>query len=96
MNKCFLLNTEKNLTHIRLVVFEKNAKNAHFNSKIKVHFRKMQKTHTLILTLILQLSVRFLRFSRKRQDGFVPNFFQDLGENTCLLQPALKSNVLGL
>jgi len=28
MNKCFLLNPEKNLVQIRLVVFEKNAKNA--------------------------------------------------------------------
>jgi len=26
MNKCFLLNPEKNLAQIRLVVFEKNAK----------------------------------------------------------------------
>jgi len=26
MNKCFLLNPEKNLAHIRLVLFEKNAK----------------------------------------------------------------------
>jgi len=37
-----------------------------------------------------------LRFSLKRQDGSAPNFFQDLRENTCLLQPALKSNALGL
>jgi len=29
MNKCFLLNPEKNLVQIHLVVFEKNAKNAH-------------------------------------------------------------------
>jgi len=28
MNKCFLLNPEKNLAQICLVVFEKNAKNA--------------------------------------------------------------------
>jgi len=32
--------------------------------------------------------VRFLRFSRKRQDGSAPFFFQDLGENlfitTCI------------
>jgi len=28
MNKCFLLNPEKKLAHIRLVVLEKNAKNA--------------------------------------------------------------------
>jgi len=34
-----------------------------------------------------------LRFSRKRQDGSAPNFFQDL---TCLLQPALNSNAPGL
>jgi len=39
----------------------------------------------------------FLRFSRKRQDGSAPNFFfQDLGENTCSSQPALKSNAPGL
>jgi len=28
MHKCFLLNPEKNLAQIRLVVFEKNAKTA--------------------------------------------------------------------
>jgi len=38
----------------------------------------------------------FLRFSRKRQDGSVPNFFQGLRENACSLQPALKSNALDL
>jgi len=37
-----------------------------------------------------------VRLSRKRQDEFAPNFFQGLGENTCSLQPALKSNALGL
>jgi len=31
MNKCFLLNPEKNLAQIRLVVFEKNVKNTQFN-----------------------------------------------------------------
>jgi len=36
--------------------------------------------------------MRFLRFSRKRQDGSAQKFFQDLVENTCSLQPALKSN----
>jgi len=41
--------------------------------------------------------MRFLRFSRKRQDESVPIFFfQGLGENTCSLQPALKRNVPGL
>jgi len=35
-----------------------------------------------------------LRFSRKRQDGYAPIFFQGL-ENTCLLQPELKSNAPG-
>jgi len=35
-------------------------------------------------------------FSRKRQDGSVPNFFQDLGKNTYSLQPVLKSNAPGL
>jgi len=33
MNKCFLLNPKNNFAHIRLVVFEKNAKNAQFNSE---------------------------------------------------------------
>jgi len=33
-----------------------------------------------------------VRFSRKRQEGSVPIFFQGLGENTSSLQPALKSN----
>jgi len=33
MNKCFHLNPEKNLAQIRLAVFEKNTKNAHFNSE---------------------------------------------------------------
>jgi len=33
MNKCFLLNPKKNLAQIRLAVFEKDAKNTHFNSK---------------------------------------------------------------
>jgi len=37
-----------------------------------------------------------LRFSRKQQDESAPNLFQGLGENTCLLQPALKSNAPGL
>jgi len=37
-----------------------------------------------------------VRFSRKRQDGSAPNFFQGVGENTCLLQTALKSNAPGL
>jgi len=32
-----------------------------------------------------------VRFSRKRHDESAPNFFQDLGERTCSLQPALKN-----
>jgi len=40
--------------------------------------------------------VRFFRFSRKRQDKSAPNIFQGLGENTCSLQSALKSNAPGL
>jgi len=32
-----------------------------------------------------------VRFSRKRKDGSAPIFFQDLGENTCSLQPVFKS-----
>jgi len=39
---------------------------------------------------------RFLCFSRKRQDEYAPNFFQGLGENTCRLQPAVKSTAPGL
>jgi len=39
---------------------------------------------------------RFLRFFRKRQDGFAPTFFQGLGENTCLLQLALNNTAPGL
>jgi len=41
--------------------------------------------------------VRFLRFSRKQQDGYAPNFFQGLEENTCFynlhwkaMHPAFK------
>jgi len=34
MNKCFLLNPENNLAQIRLVVFEKNANNAHFKGEL--------------------------------------------------------------
>jgi len=38
-----------------------------------------------------------MRFSRKRQDvSVIFFFFQDLGENTCSLQPALNSNAPGL
>jgi len=33
MNKCFLLNPEKNLAQIRLAVFEKNVKKHTFNSE---------------------------------------------------------------
>jgi len=33
MNKCFVLNSVKNLAQIRRVVFEKNAKTTYFNSK---------------------------------------------------------------
>jgi len=33
ISNCFLLNSEKNLSQIRLVVFEKSAKNAHCNSE---------------------------------------------------------------
>jgi len=35
-------------------------------------------------------------FFSKRQDESAPNFFHGLGENTCLLQLALKSNAPGL
>jgi len=36
-----------------------------------------------------------LRFSLKQQDESATKFFQGLGENTCSLRPALKSNVPG-
>jgi len=39
--------------------------------------------------------VRFCVFL-KQQDRSVPNFFMGLGENTCSLQPALKSYAPGL
>jgi len=45
------------------------------------------------VTSFLELNVRF---SRKRQDGSEPKFFQGLGENIYSLQPALKSNALDL
>jgi len=45
------------------------------------------------VTSFLELKVRF---SQKQQDESAPNFFQGLGENTCSLQPALKSNASGL
>jgi len=37
-----------------------------------------------------------LRFSRKLQYDSAPNLFSGFGENTCSLQPALKSNAPGL
>jgi len=36
MNKCFLINPEKKLAQIRLIVFEKNAKNASLMPKNNV------------------------------------------------------------
>jgi len=38
----------------------------------------------------------FFAFFRKRQDGSAPNFIQGLEENTCSLQPELKSSAPGL
>jgi len=41
--------------------------------------------------------MRFSRFFRKRQANLRQFFFfQNLGENTCLLQPALKSTAPSL
>jgi len=37
-----------------------------------------------------------VRFSRKRQDGSATTLFQNLRENTCSLQPAMKSTAPGL
>jgi len=37
-----------------------------------------------------------MHFSRIRQDESAPYFFQSLGENTCSLQPALKSTAPSL
>jgi len=48
------------------------------------------------VTSVFGIKGAFLRFSRKRQNKSVPNFFQGLGENTCSLQSALKSNAPGL
>jgi len=47
------------------------------------------------VTSSLGIKVCVLRFSQKRPDGSAPDFFQDSGENTCLLQPALKSTAPG-
>jgi len=47
------------------------------------------------MTSFFEFKGGYLRFSRKRQDGSAPILFQGLGENTCLLQPALKSNASG-
>jgi len=43
VNKCFLLNPEKNLTQIRLVVFEKNVKNATLSPKNDVTEPKFRR-----------------------------------------------------
>jgi len=48
------------------------------------------------VTSSFRIKGAFLRFFSKRQDGSAQNFFQDLGENTCSLQPALKNNAPGL
>jgi len=47
MNNCFLLNLEKDLAQIRLVVIEKNAKNAHFNSEKWRHRAENKKARLL-------------------------------------------------
>jgi len=48
MNKCFLLNPEKNLAQIRLVVFKKNAKNAPLIQKNDVTEPKAKLLYQLI------------------------------------------------
>jgi len=48
------------------------------------------------VTSLFAIKGRFLGFTQKRQDGFTPKIFSGLGENTCSLQLALKSNALGL
>jgi len=35
-------------------------------------------------------------FEKKKTTWICAKFFQDLGENTCSLQPAMKSTALGL
>jgi len=40
----------------------------------------MQTNGTLIPTSFFGIKGAFLLFSRKRQDGSAPNFFQDLGK----------------
>jgi len=47
MNKCFVLNLEKNLVQIRLAVFEKNAKLTYFNSeKMTLPIRRLGYSNT--------------------------------------------------
>jgi len=83
INKCFLLNPERNLAQIRLVVFEKNAKNVHFNSK------KM--------TSVFGIKDAFFCVFLENDKTDLRQFFvfQGLEENTCLLQLSKKS-ALGL
>jgi len=38
----------------------------------------------------------FLRFCRKRQDGYVPNFFSGFKRKHLFITTALKSNAPGL
>jgi len=47
------------------------------------------------VTSFFKIKGAFLRLSQKRKDESAPIFFQGLGENTCSLQPALKSNASG-
>jgi len=55
MNKRCLLNPEKNLAQIRLVVFEKNAKNSHIFNRLKASCRLLETMvfETLKLTFNL-------------------------------------------
>jgi len=47
------------------------------------------------VTLFLEIK-RKARFFENANTDLRQNFFQGLGENTCLLQPALKSTAPGL
>jgi len=46
--------------------------------------------------MISFFGIKGLRFSQKQQYGSAQIFFQDLRENTCSFQPALKNSALGL
>jgi len=44
------------------------------------------------VTSFFEIKGAFFRFSQNDKTNLRQIFFQGLGQNTCLLQPALKSN----